>query len=142
MLAPKIVSLHGEDDFFLIWFHFQSSDTSISYISIVTSKLIGSQVLEKDPNLIEHTRLDFSDALLQIKARLLQCTLGTFRDRTGRGLVTLRERALPVLYLEVHDDWQKGHNKDCHDSGNDVDGSRDWSPLRLLPSGFSWLAYT
>lgn len=47
MLAPKIVSRHGEDEFFKIWFHFQSLDTLISYISIVTTKLIGSQVTEK-----------------------------------------------------------------------------------------------
>ena len=58
----------------------------------------------ENTDLIKHTRLDFTDALLQIKARLLQCTLGTFGDGAGRGVVILRKCALAVLYLEVHDD--------------------------------------
>jgi len=48
MLAPKIVSLHGEDVlFFYILIYFRSLDTLMSYISIVAIKLTGSQVTEK-----------------------------------------------------------------------------------------------
>ena len=55
-------------------------------------------------DLIEDARLDLTDALLQIKARLLQCTLGTLGDRTGRGVLLVRKCTLSVLYFQVHDD--------------------------------------
>ena len=75
--------------------------------------------------LIKNTGLDFTDALLQVKARLLQSTLGTFGYRTGRSLVTLRKSAFPVLHFQVDNDRQESHNQDSHDGGNDVDCSTD-----------------
>ena len=85
-------------------------------------------------DLIEDARLDLTDALLQIKARLLQCTLGTLGDRTGRGVLLVRKCTLSVLYFQVHDDWQECHSQNCHDNGNDVNGSTDrtYLFLRLL----------
>ena len=69
-----------------------------------TGQDITARYSKKHTDLIKHARLDFTDALFQIKARLLQCTLGAFRDGTRRGLVTLRKCALTVLYFEVHND--------------------------------------
>ena len=48
-------------------------------------------------DLIKNTRLNFTDALLQIKAWLLHCALGTLGDRTGRGVLLKRKCTLPVL---------------------------------------------
>jgi len=83
------------------------TETQVERLTLVVAAFYSNTAGDRENNtthLIKNTRLNLTDALLQIKAWLLHCTLGTFGDRTGRGILLLRKCGFSVLYFQVDDD--------------------------------------